>query len=163
MAEAAHAVGVSVEAELGAIGGVEDGIIHSKKNLADVHEVEQFIHEVEVEALAIGIGNAHGMYQGTPDLDFGLLKECKKLSPPPLVLHGGSGIPDQMILKAIELGIRKINVATEIRNAFMSGIESSVHKKNIYYMYENASERVRHLAEKKIRLFQRIDDVTHIA
>ena len=68
-----------------------------------------------------------------------------------------------MILKAIELGIRKINVATEIRNAFMSGIESSVHKKNIYYMYENASERVRHLAEKKIRLFQRIDDVTHIA
>lgn len=163
VAEAAHAVGVSVEAELGAIGGVEDGIIHSKKNLADVHEVEQFIHEVEVEALAIGIGNAHGMYQGTPDLDFGLLKECKKLSPPPLVLHGGSGIPDQMILKAIELGIRKINVATEIRNAFMSGIESSVHKKNIYYMYENASERVRHLAEKKIRLFQRIDDVTHIA
>ena len=163
VAEAAHAVGVSVEAELGAIGGVEDGIIHSKKNLADVHEVEQFIHEVEVEALAIGIGNAHGMYQGTPDLDFGLLKECKKLSPPPLVLHGGSGIPDQMILKAIELGIRKINVATEIRNAFMSGIESSVHKKNIYYMYENATERVRHLAEKKIRLFQRIDDVTHIA
>ena len=95
--EAAHAVGVSVEAELGAIGGVEDGISHDHKNLVDVNEVERFIQQVDVDALAIGIGNAHGMYKGLPELDFDLLQRCQNLNPPPLVLHGGSGIPDDMI------------------------------------------------------------------
>lgn len=157
VAEAAHAVGVSVEAELGAINGVEDGIEHSGHNLVDVGEVERFISEVEVDALAVGIGNAHGMYKGLPNLDFELLKKCQALNPPPLVLHGGSGIPDDMIQKAIEIGIRKINVATEIRNAFMSGLEDGVSGRNIYTMYQKADEYVRELAAQKIRLFSRID------
>lgn len=78
--EAAHAVGVSVEAELGAIGGVEDGIRHDHKNLVDVNEVERFIQQVDVDALAIGIGNAHGMYKGLPELDFDLLQRCQDLN-----------------------------------------------------------------------------------
>lgn len=122
----AHAVGVSVECELGAISGVEDGISHKNVNLVDVDEVREFISKVDCDALAVGIGNAHGMYQGTPHFDFDRLQACQKLSPPPLVLHGGSGTPDDMIRQAIKLGIRKINVATELRMAFMEGLESTV-------------------------------------
>lgn len=155
---AAHAVGVSVEAELGAIGGVEDGVIHDNRNLVDVLEVERFISAVDVDALAVGIGNAHGMYKGLPNLDFNLLKQCQALNPPPLVLHGGSGIPDDMIRRAIEIGIRKINVATEVRNAFMEGLESSVAKRDIYSMYRSAAECVTALAEAKMKLFQRNDE-----
>ena len=80
--KAAHAVGVSVEAELGAICGVEDGISHSRDNLVDVDEVARFIQQVDVDALAIGIGNAHGMYQGLPRLDFDRLQQCQALNPP---------------------------------------------------------------------------------
>ena len=153
--EAARAVGISVEAELGAIGGVEDGVTGGR-NLVDVNEVERFIAGVEVDALAVGIGNAHGIYKGRPELDFDLLQRCQDLNPPPLVLHGGSGIPDDMIRKAIEIGIRKINVATEVRNAFMEGLEESVGKRNIYTMYRCAAEKVTAIAEEKIRLFQRV-------
>lgn len=152
--EAAKAVGVSVEAELGAIGGAEDGMAGNARNLVDVEEVGRFIEQVEVDALAVGIGNAHGLYKGTPRLDFDRLEQCRKLDPPPLVLHGGSGIPDDMIRRAIRLGIRKINVATEIRNAFMGGLEESAGSRDIYRMYKTAKARVTELAEAKIRLFQ---------
>ena len=162
VAEAAHAVGVSVEAELGAIGGTEDGISNTNRNLVNVAEVERFISEVEVEALAVGIGNAHGLYKGLPQLDFDLLQRCQDLNPPPLVLHGGSGIPDDMIRKAIEIGIRKINVATEVRNAFMDGLEAVVGKRDIYAMYRSAAQQVTALAEQKIKLFQRIEDSVNI-
>ena len=151
---AAHAVGVSVEAELGAIGGVEDGVAGGGRNLVDIREVETFIRAVQVDALAVGIGNAHGMYKGLPNLDFNLLQQCQNLNPPPLVLHGGSGIPDDMIRRAIAIGIRKINVATEVRNACMSGLEESVKARDIYSMYQSAAERVTMLAEAKMRLFQ---------
>ena len=151
---AAHAVGVSVECELGAISGVEDGIAHKNANLVDLDEVRRFIEVVNCDALAVGIGNAHGIYKGTPNLDFERLAACKALGAPPLVLHGGSGIPEDMIRKAIGLGIRKINVATEVRLAFMEGIESKVATRDIYAMYTAAKTSVRELARAKIRVFQ---------
>ena len=150
----AHAVGVSVECELGAISGVEDGISHKNVNLVDVDEVREFISKVDCDALAVGIGNAHGMYQGTPHFDFDRLQACQKLSPPPLVLHGGSGTPDDMIRQAIKLGIRKINVATELRMAFMEGLESTVGQRDFYQMYRTANENMTALARHKIQLFQ---------
>lgn len=128
---AAHAVGVSVECELGAISGVEDGISHQTANLVDLDEVRRFIEVVDCDALAVGIGNAHGIYKGTPNLDFQRLEACRKLGAPPLVLHGGSGIPEDMIKKAISLGIRKINVATEVRLAFMEGLEEALATRDI--------------------------------
>ena len=150
----AHAVGVSVECELGAISGVEDGISHKNVNLVDVDEVREFISKVDCDALAVGIGNAHGMYQGTPHFDFDRLQACQKLSPPPLVLHGGSGTPDDMIRQAIKLGIRMINVATELRMAFMEGLESTVGQRDFYQMYRTAKENMAALARHKIQLFQ---------
>lgn len=151
---AAHAVGVSVECELGAISGVEDGISHSDTNLVDLNEVKRFIAVVDCDALAVGIGNAHGIYKGTPNLDFDRLEACRKLGTPPLVLHGGSGIPEEMIKKAISLGIRKINVATEVRLAFMEGLESAVGSRDIYKMYQTAKASTTELARTKIRMFQ---------
>ena len=151
---AAHAVGVSVECELGAISGVEDGISHSNTNLVDLDEVKRFIAVVDCDALAVGIGNAHGIYKGTPNLDFDRLEACRKLGAPPLVLHGGSGIPEEMIKKAISLGIRKINVATEVRLAFMEGLESAVGSRDIYKMYQAAKASTTELARTKIRMFQ---------
>ena len=150
----AHAVGVSVECELGAISGVEDGISHKNVNLVDVDEVREFISKVDCDALAVGIGNAHGMYQGTPHFDFDRLQACQKLSPPPLVLHGGSGTLDDTIRQAIKLGIRKINVATELRMAFMEGLESTVGQRDFYQMYRTAKENMTALARHKIQLFQ---------
>ena len=85
--------------------------------------------------MPLGIGNAHGMYQGTPNLDFDRLAACRALGTPPLVLHGGSGTPDDMIRKAIQLGIRKVNVATELRMAFMEGLEATVGQRDFYGMY----------------------------
>ena len=151
---AAHAVGVSVECELGAIYGVEDGVSHNNANLVDLDEVRRFIEVVDCDALAVGIGNAHGIYKGTPILDFERLEACRMLGAPPLVLHGGSGIPAGMIRMAISLGIRKINVATEVRIAFMEGLESAVGSRDIYKMYQAAKENTTELARAKIRMFQ---------
>lgn len=151
---AAHAVGVSVECELGAIYGVEDGISQEHPNLVDLGEVRQFIGVVDCDALAIGIGNAHGIYKAAPHLDFDRLRACREMHTPPLVLHGGSGIPDEMIRRAISLGIRKINVATELRLAFMKGLEKGAAGHDFYAMYEAAKANVRELATHKIRLFQ---------
>ncbi len=150
----AHAVGVSVECELGAISGIEDGISHKTLNLVDVGEVERFSAEVDCDALAVGIGNAHGMYQSAPHFDFDRLKACRALNPPPLVLHGGSGTPDEMVREAIRLGIRKVNVATELRMAFMEGLEATVGARDFYTMYRQAKANVTEVARRKIRLLQ---------
>ena len=150
----AHAVGVSVECELGAISGVEDGISQKQVNLVDLDEVKRFISAVDCDALAVGIGNAHGMYQGTPHFDFDRLAACRKLNTPPLVLHGGSGTPDEMVRQAIKLGIRKVNVATELRMAFMEGLESQVATRDFYEMYRQAKANMTAVALRKIRLFQ---------
>lgn len=151
--KAASAVGISVEAELGSIGGVEDGQSASV-NLVNPEEAKAFIGEVAVDALAIGIGNAHGIYKSTPQLAFDRLEQVAALGAPPLVLHGGSGIPDAMIRKAIRLGIRKINVATEVRRAFMEGIEAEVSKRDIYKMLLAGQARAREIIDEKIRLFR---------
>lgn len=155
---AAHAVGVSVEAELGAIGGVEDGIAAAGKNVVDIGEVETMIKSVPIDALAVAIGNAHGIYKTAPKLDFDLLRAIRNLDchVPHLVLHGGSGLSDEAIQTAISCGIRKINVATEIRLAYINGLKSASASSNIYDYVAAAQEAVVDLARQKIRLFTHI-------
>lgn len=150
---AAHAVGVSVEAELGAISGVEDGMSVKSANLVDVGEAKKFIENVDVDALAIGIGNAHGIYKSTPNLAFDRLEQVAALGAPPLVLHGGSGIPNDMIRKAIRLGIRKINVATEVRLAFLQGLKEAQDSGDIYKTIGQGRLRAREIIEEKTKLF----------
>ena len=155
--QAAHAVGASVEAERGAILGSEDNISHddSKPFLVKVQDVVDFTSAVGVDALAVGIGNAHGLYKGRPNLDFDRLREVAEVCPAPLVLHGGSGIPAGMIKTAIEIGIRKINVATEVRLSYVKGLNAESHSEDYYTMTNSGKRCVKELVREKIRLFSR--------
>ena len=113
----AHAQGMSVEAEVGSIGGTEDGITGAGE-LASVEEA-QTLAATGVDYLACGIGNIHGVYPANwQGLNFDSLQEIAAAVQTPLVLHGGSGIPKEQIVKAISLGISKVNVNTECQLAF---------------------------------------------
>lgn len=118
--QAARAVGVSVEAELGKIGGTEDDIVVSEREalFTDPDEARYFVDRTGVDALAVAIGTAHGQYKGVPRLDFDRLRKIRSLIDTPIVLHGSSGVPDDAIREAIEIGVSKINIDTNIREAF---------------------------------------------
>ena len=120
--EKAHALGVDVEAEVGRIGQTEDS---RKSPVAYANPVDalRFIRETDVDALAVGIGNAHGVYAGAPDLHFDILRDISAASDVPLVLHGGTGISDADFHRAIQLGVRKINIATALFQAAAEGAQ----------------------------------------
>lgn len=117
-------VGVSVEAELGRLSGVEDNISVSDKDALYTNpaEAKEFVDATGVDSLAIAIGTAHGKYKGVPKLDFERLETIKKLIDMPIVLHGASGIAEGDIRKAVSLGVNKINIDTDLRQAFADGI-----------------------------------------
>jgi fructose-bisphosphate aldolase class II len=116
----AHSVGVGVEGEIGNIGGEVIGIEAPTPHESDVssfttvEDAVRFYEETGVDALAISVGNVHGTYKGEPKLDFDRIDKINKAIPIPLVLHGGSGIPDNDFRKAVSLGISKINFYTEM-------------------------------------------------
>lgn len=122
--EYAHAVGVSVEGELGYMNN-EDGTwgkgLELEKGYTRVEDAATYVNSTGIDALAIAVGNAHGIYKGTPTLDFTRLVEIAKASTVPIVLHGCSGIPDEAIKKAVSLGVAKINVNTEISTGAVIG------------------------------------------
>lgn len=109
----AHARGVSVEAELGIVGGQEDDVIADGVIYADPQECKQLVEETNVDCLAPALGSVHGPYKGEPNLGFEEMEEISNLTDVPLVLHGGTGIPVEDIQRAISLGTAKINVNTE--------------------------------------------------
>ena len=115
--EYAHAHGASVEAEVGTVGGNEDGVIGGIQ-YADLNECVALVKEAEVDALAPALGSVHGPYQGEPVLGFVEMETIGNACQKPLVLHGGTGIPDDKIQRAIACGTCKINVNTECQLAF---------------------------------------------
>ena len=128
--KAAHAMGVSVEGELGTIGGVEDDISVDEEdaNLANPEEAIRFWEETGVDCVAIAVGTAHGMYAGEPNIRFDIIEQVARAIPVPIVLHGGSGVPDEMIRKSIEVGVGKINVNTENQVACTESIREVLGK-----------------------------------
>lgn len=120
--EAAHAVSVSVEAELGTIGATGNGGEAGTDNIiyTDPDDVVRFVEATNVDTLAIAIGTAHGLYPKTkkPKLRLDLLKEIVGKTSVPLVLHGGSDNPDEEIAEAVRLGVAKINISSDIKSAF---------------------------------------------
>ncbi|NMA86809.1 MAG: class II fructose-1,6-bisphosphate aldolase [Tissierellia bacterium] len=126
--EVAHAVGVSVEAELGKIGGTEDDITVSERDatFTDPKEAKRFVDETNVDYLAIAVGTAHGPYKGEPKIDFDRIKAIKEITNIPLVLHGSSGVPADSIKKAVSLGINKINIDTDLRMAFANAVKEFI-------------------------------------
>lgn len=126
--EMGHAVGVSVEAELGRIGGTEDDISVDEKDatFTDPDEAVEFVERTGVDYLAIAVGTAHGPYKGEPKLDFDRIKTIKEKLDMPIVLHGSSGVPEESIRKAVACGINKINIDTDIRQAFHRAVKKFV-------------------------------------
>lgn len=117
----AHAVGVSVEGEIGRIGGVEDDIKVDERDamLTPVADAIEFYRATGVDALAMSFGTAHGLYKLPPQLAFDRIAAVHQETGAYLVMHGGSGVPDADVQRGISLGIRKINIDTELREAFM--------------------------------------------
>ncbi|SHN68757.1 class II fructose-1,6-bisphosphate aldolase [Desulfitobacterium chlororespirans] len=157
--EAVRPLGISVEAELGKIGGTEDDITVSEKEalFTDPAEAERFVSETKVDALAIAIGTAHGQYKGVPELDFQRLTEIRRRVNVPIVLHGSSGVPDEAIQKAISLGVCKVNIDTNIREAFVAAARKVMvdHPQEIdpRKMLGPAREATVAIIREKIRLF----------
>ena len=116
--EYAHANGVSVEAELGTVGGQEDDVVADGVIYADPQECKELVEKTGIDCLAPALGSVHGPYKGEPNLGFAEMEEIKNLTNMPLVLHGGTGIPVADIQKSISLGTSKINVNTENQIAF---------------------------------------------
>lgn len=121
--KSAREYGASVEAEIGCVGGSEDGSEDIAINCTKPEDAVRFAEETGVDALAIAIGNAHGNYKSTPKLRFDILEECARLVSAPLVLHGGTGISPEDFVKCSKTGIKKINIAT----ATFDSVENSVH------------------------------------
>lgn len=143
-------VGIPVEGELGHIGSVND---ETMGEFTDPAEAEQYVKETGVAALAILVGTAHGRYKKAPKLDIPRIAEIKKRTGLPLVLHGGSGVPDDQIRAAVEAGICKINFGTDLCYSFLDQVfETSRDKIAIDMFMKDAIANVTKFAESKIRL-----------
>lgn len=151
---AAKPMGVTVEAELGTIGGKEDSI-SAEIQYTDPYEAYRFVSETDVDILAVAIGTAHGFYKGEPKLNFDILSQIRQKVDTPLVLHGGSGVPDEKVKKAIALGMSKVNFATELRAAATSGVRGILEDSGVIdpkkYM-GCGREAVKKLCIEKIKL-----------
>ena len=157
--EVARATGVSVEAELGKIGGTEDDIHVDERDafFTDPEEALTFVQQTGVDSLAIAIGTAHGQYKGVPKLDFARLEKIVGLVKIPIVLHGSSGVPDEAIQEAIGLGVRKVNIDTNIREAFTNAcrqvVESNPKEIDPRKVLSPAREAATDVIRQKIRVF----------
>ncbi|MCS0652500.1 tagatose bisphosphate family class II aldolase [Cytobacillus firmus] len=123
--EYAHEHGVSVEAELGRLGGVEDDLVVDEKDakFTNPEQAREFIELTGIDSLAVAIGTAHGLYKGEPKIDFERLEDIHSVVNIPLVLHGASDIPDAMVKRTIKLGICKVNIATDLKIPFSNAVK----------------------------------------
>lgn len=156
--EAAKPIGVTVEAELGKIGGTEDdhSVDEREASMTSPEEAREFAEKTQVDALAIAIGTAHGPYKGKPELDFARLEAIRKIVSIPLVLHGASGVYDEDIKKAISMGISKINVNTDFQIAFSTKVREILSNDEKVYdprkILGPARDAMKEKVREKIRL-----------
>ncbi|MCC4045117.1 ketose-bisphosphate aldolase [Enterococcus gallinarum] len=162
VAETAHAVGVSVEAELGTIGDtgntVEGGV--SEVIYTDPKVAQDFIDKTQVDSLAVAIGTAHGIYPKDvePKLRLDILEEIERITDIPLVLHGGSSNPDEEISKAVKMGVNKINISSDIKIVFANKLREVLNAGNTEIREPNVlfppcMEETKKVAIEKIKLF----------
>ncbi|MBO7748707.1 class II fructose-1,6-bisphosphate aldolase [Paenibacillus sp. MWE-103] len=157
--KAARAMGVSVEGELGTIGGVEDDLSVDEEHasLAKPEEAIRFYEETGVDCLAIAVGTAHGMYKGEPKIHYDIIQKVADAIPVPVVLHGGSGVPDEAIRLSIAAGVGKINVNTENQVACTNAIREVLAANDSVYdprkYLTPARNAMQAVVQEKIRLF----------
>ncbi len=161
VARMCHAWNISIEAELGAVGGAEGGGLVGNADPAkytDVGQAKLFVERTGIDALAVAIGNSHGRYKGEPDLDFERLREIRDVTGIPLVLHGGSGISTADFRKAISLGIAKINFYTGMSEAAIQATTSYLGSVGESYndyplMLNQVKERVISVVAEQMEIF----------
>ena len=145
--------------QLGRIGGTEDDISVDAKDayMTTPEEAKKFADETGVDALAVAIGTAHGLYHGEPKLDFERLAAIRKLVDCALVLHGASGVPDEAIKEAVKIGVQKINIDTEIRLAFTQGVRKVITEQPKEFdprkLLGPSKEAMKEVVKTKMRLF----------
>lgn len=161
----AHQKGVTVEAELGHVGNASVGSISETgadvdpgESLTVPEEVSKFVEITDVDALAVAIGTAHGVYKKTPELRIDRLDEITAVCDRPLVLHGGSGTPTDQMTKAVAHGITKINIYSDVLYALNQGLKNTLN--NIsnpstwpFIVYEDAMKLMKEVVREKIRTF----------
>lgn len=165
IAKYAHKKGVTIEAELGHVGNASVGSISETgldtdpgESLTVPLEVEKFIDITNVDALAVAIGTSHGVYQKTPELAIDRLDEITAVCDKPLVLHGGSGTPYDQIANAINHGITKINIYSDVLYALNQGLKGTLNNlKNPstwpFIVYEEAIKMMKEVVREKLRTF----------
>lgn len=164
MAEIAHSYGATIEGELGHVGdneGSAEGSSHladPSKYFTDPKLAKDFVEKTKVDALAIAVGNAHGAYKLPPKLDFARIEKIRKTIDVPLVLHGGSGLTDNDFRKAIELGISKVNIFTDINIAAVKAEfrQFTSMDKGVIDLIPAAVEAIKQEVLKKLELFSSV-------
>lgn len=153
----AHAHGVAVEGEVGRIKGAgAEGDFTGDDFLARVDEVERFVAETDVDSLAVGIGTAHGFYRGEPEIHFDRLREIDSAVQVPLVLHGGTGIPEAHIRRAIRSGINKVNIGTIIHCTYMNAARAELSRRGENAYTLDVMKPVREAVYNEVRKWIRI-------
>lgn len=158
MTALAHKRGAAVEAELGRLTGTEDGLTvpEYEAQLTKPEQAADFVAQTGVDALAVCVGNVHGRYPGEPRLDFERLAAINSAVTVPLVMHGASGLPQDMVRRSIELGIRKFNVNTELREAYLRAVESRwqvAPPPDLLDLMQDAINAMRAVVSTKLDLF----------
>ena len=152
----AHKRNVTVEAEVGAVGGEEDGVA-DELAYAKVEDATRLVKETGIDFLAPALGSVHGIYKGEPKLDFVRMVKIHELVNLPLVLHGGSGIPDELIKKAISCGICKININTELQIAWSQGVRQFLSEDDKVYdprkIIKSGEGTMKEMIKEKVMLF----------
>jgi len=157
VADLAHAGNVSVEGELGHVRHNDEGTSEDAAQFfTRAEDAMQFVAETKVDALAVAVGTAHGFYKGEVRIDFGRLKEIgAAIRETPLVLHGGSGVPEAQLRQAIECGITKVNFGTELKDAFTRALKTSLSVNNdidLRRTFVPAIAAVEEISHAKIRI-----------
>lgn len=138
-------MGVDVEAELGHVGvGMQLEDMTNTDFFTDPDQAVEFVKRTSVDSLAIAVGNAHGNYIRTPELDFDRIAKLREVLDIPLVMHGGSDIPTDQLIRAVRCGMSKFNIATEYQRAFYTSMEAFFEDKShpgAYYRALRAIER----------------------
>lgn len=156
--------GVSVEAELGTVGGTEDGIVVSQDQVfyTDPEDAVRFVAETEIDALAVAIGTNHGQYKSKTEISFEQLEKIREAVDAPLVIHGGTGVKDDDVKRVIDLGIRKFNVGTELLVGWNKKSKEcyEAHKENVSNRDNVVPclEVIQATVERKIHLFKNLND-----
>lgn len=152
------AYGIPVEAELGAISGKEDDHFNEADSKTDPLQVREFVERTGCDLLAVSIGNVHGL-EDKPKVDFDLLKKISRLSPVPLVIHGGSGIPDEQIQRMTDFNVAKINIASDLRKSFIKSVGFAYSKNhnehNLIRVLQDAEDAVFDTVFNKINSMNR--------